>query len=262
MGEVLKIATNVATPLALLGLVAALAFFAYNRRLKNQEKTLETLPEAERARITDEYLTRYNIDGSKLKLADKLALIRDEMHKRHQRSLSYVIVSAVVFVICFGLAVFAYVSKNSGATEPTGPELVSGTGSDQGYLLNAQAYLTRKDPDYPGMDGVIPHFIDLATRASGQFLCSAPVAREWTNPTVKVNGIQTGEQSPTVEALLFAPRGQPELQLHQSTPDIHDGVATFKFQGTLPAQGVVFVTCWVDGPDADPIWSDLSITLE
>jgi hypothetical protein len=112
------------------------------------------------------------------------------------------------------------------------------------------------------MDGAIPHFSDLAARASGQFLCSAAVSREWTNPTVTVSSIRDVEETPTVEAHLFAPRGKPELQLQKSTQQVRNGVAKLSFEGTLPAQGVVFVACWVDGADADPIWSDLSVTLE
>ena len=119
MLEVLRIAANVATPLALLGLIAALAYFAYSRRLRYQEKKLEALPPEQRATRTDEYLTRYGIDGKKLRLADKLALIKEELEKRHQRSLGYVIVAAIVFVLCFGLAVAAYVLRPETTPKPT-----------------------------------------------------------------------------------------------------------------------------------------------
>jgi hypothetical protein len=49
MTQVLQIASNVATPLALLGLLAALAFYAYSRRLKHDEQSLKSLPTSERA---------------------------------------------------------------------------------------------------------------------------------------------------------------------------------------------------------------------
>lgn len=113
MFEVLRIAASVTTPLALLGLVAALGYFAYTRRLKYEEKKLEALPPDQRAARTDEYLTRYGIDGKRLSVADKVALIKDEMEKRHRRSFGYVIVAAVVFIVCFGLAVLAYVLRSS-----------------------------------------------------------------------------------------------------------------------------------------------------
>lgn len=111
MYEILRVATGVATPLALLGLVAALAFLAYTRRLKRDESVLESLPQEERANAADEYLTRYRIDGTDLTPADKLSLIRDEMAKRHQRALSYVGAAAVVTVVCFGLAVASYMYR-------------------------------------------------------------------------------------------------------------------------------------------------------
>lgn len=108
MAEVLRSVASVGTPLALLGLVAAFAYYAYSRRLKYEEKRLELLPADERAKRTDEYLTRYRIDGGNLRIDDKVALIREEMEKRHRRSLGYAIISAVVAVVCFGIAAAAY----------------------------------------------------------------------------------------------------------------------------------------------------------
>lgn len=108
MSEILRVAVGVSTPLALLGLIAALGYFAYTRRLKYDETKLKTLPPGEVAKHTDEYLTRYNIDGKKLPLSDQLALIKDEMAKKHQKAIIYLVISAVVFTVCFGLAVLAF----------------------------------------------------------------------------------------------------------------------------------------------------------
>jgi hypothetical protein len=140
--------------------------------------------------------------------------------------------------------------------------VISGPGSGEGELAQANSFLAGKSQSYAGMDAQMPYFGDLAQRASGQFLCSVPVTKTWQNPTVTVSGIRPGELGPTVEAFLFAPRGQPELQLRQSTHDIRNGVATLKFDGTLPALGVVFVAYWVNGVNTDPEWSDLSVTLQ
>jgi hypothetical protein len=268
MGEVLKVATNVATPLALLGLVAALAYFAYNRRLRHAEKQLESLPEAERARITDEYLTRYGIDGAKLRLADKLALIKDELDKRHRRSLSYVIVSAVVFVTCFGLAVFAYVRTtpaNNGRTvipEPHGPRQITSPQSAKGDLFQTSAFLAGKAQDFPGMSDAIPLVGELPDHARGQFICSEVTTTELTNPRVTVRGIRTSLEVTNIEVFLFAPAGQPDSQLHESTQEVVNGQATLRFEGTLPAQSVIFVVGWVESPDAELDWSHLSIWVE
>lgn len=109
MFDALEAATRVATPLALLAFLAVLGYLAYARHLKYQEKKLEALPPDQVAIRTDEYLTRYGIDGKKLPIADKLALIKDEMDKRHRRLLGYAMLAAVVFIFCFGWAVAAYV---------------------------------------------------------------------------------------------------------------------------------------------------------
>jgi len=113
MSQILWIAVNVATPLSLLGLVAALAYFAYVRRLKYQETKLQSLPADQRATAADEYLTRYGISGQELAPADKMALIRQEMEQRHRRSFMLLVVAAIVVVLCFGLAVAAWVLNSS-----------------------------------------------------------------------------------------------------------------------------------------------------
>src|SRR5262245_2673740 len=108
MKEVLAIATSVATPLALLGLVAALAFYAYQRRLRNAEKTLELLPPDQRASNIDSYLTRYGIDGKGLTREQKFQLIKDEMDRRHRQASISKVLAAAVFLVCFVVAAFAY----------------------------------------------------------------------------------------------------------------------------------------------------------
>jgi len=112
MTDVLRIAVGVSTPLALLGLLAALGYFAYARKLKHQEKQLDTLPPEQRGAAIDEYLTRYGIEGKNLKTADKLELIKREMEQRHRRAVLYVVVAAIVVVVCFALAVVAYLFHN------------------------------------------------------------------------------------------------------------------------------------------------------
>lgn len=119
--EILRIATGVATPLALLGLVAALGYLAYARRLRRDEATLEALPREERANAADEYLTRYGIDGRDLPAEDRLSLIKDEMQKRHQLATWYVGAAAIVFMLCFVVAVVAFMSKPDAPAPTPGP---------------------------------------------------------------------------------------------------------------------------------------------
>ena len=111
MSQVLQVAAGVATPLALLGLIAALAFYAYSRRLKHQEKSLDSLPPNERATAIDRYLSRYKLGGEDLPKADRVRLITQEMEKNYRLVRFLATLSAVVFVICFVTAVAAYAVK-------------------------------------------------------------------------------------------------------------------------------------------------------
>src|SRR5262245_28228305 len=109
MADVLRIAATVATPLSLLGLLAALGYYIYSRRLKHEEKSLGTLPLEERVRIVDQRLSRYGIDGSNFTRAHKALLILDEMEKRYRFARLCTILFAVVFVLCFGIASLAFI---------------------------------------------------------------------------------------------------------------------------------------------------------
>lgn len=104
MADVLRIAATIATPVSLLGLLAALGYYAYSRRLKHEEKKLEALPAEERAQVVDQRLSRYGIDGANLTRDDKARLILDEMEKRYKFARLCTILFAVVFVACFALA--------------------------------------------------------------------------------------------------------------------------------------------------------------
>jgi hypothetical protein len=109
MVEALRISAAVATPLGLLGLIAALSYYFYARRLRFEERRLESLPLEERARVADERLSRYGIDGSNLTREEKSRLILTEMEKRHAFARLCTLVLAVVFVICFAIASYSFV---------------------------------------------------------------------------------------------------------------------------------------------------------
>jgi hypothetical protein len=98
---ILRIAASVGQPLGLLGLVVALVYLAYSRRLKNEETKLQALPADQRAKATDDTLARYGIEGKDLPQADKLALIREEFKKRNKSHLGYFIAALAAFVVCF-----------------------------------------------------------------------------------------------------------------------------------------------------------------
>src|SRR5579864_2644659 len=108
MPEVLRIAASVTTPLALLGVIAAFAYFAYIRKLKHEERKLLDLPPEKRAGAVDEYLKKLGVTAKGISPEGRLLLIRDDMEKRHRKSMTILILAATVLVVCFGMAVAAY----------------------------------------------------------------------------------------------------------------------------------------------------------
>jgi hypothetical protein len=261
MSGVLTVAAGVATPLALLGLIAALAYFAYARRLSYQEKKLEELPADERAMRTDEYLTRYGIDGKKLKTGDKLALIRDEMEKRHRRSLGFVLIAAVVFVICFAMSVAAYVMANGREPVPAGARKL--TGENPAPLLNAPQYLRGRVASFPAMQDAATRIQALShdKKADGQFFCSDPIDASRTNPTVTVKGIPPCDSERSVEVHVFVPRARPSADIQQLLENVEGSIATLKLSGHAPEGSVIFVAYWVEG-DTFEAFDELEVFLE
>ncbi|GEM_PF-3992851 len=114
MEKVVEIAVSVATPLALLGLLLALVFYAYLRRLRHAEKQLELLPPDKRAASVDEFLTRYNIDGGNLTREQKFELIKEEMERRYRGARIKILVAAATFAVCFGVAAVCYTIRSAG----------------------------------------------------------------------------------------------------------------------------------------------------
>src|SRR5262249_37607436 len=75
MTEILKIASNVATPLAVIGLIGALARFAYSRDLKYLERRPQALPEADRASRVGSLAARYGLSAANFTGAQKYEIV-------------------------------------------------------------------------------------------------------------------------------------------------------------------------------------------
>jgi hypothetical protein len=127
MPEILRIAVSVGTPLSLLGLLVAVVYLAYMRKLRSDETKLKSLPPDKRATQTDRYLTRYGINGRDLSPDEKLALIKDELDKRHRRSRGYVIAATIAFVICFAIAALSFSWRTETADDPNAYQSSNGT---------------------------------------------------------------------------------------------------------------------------------------
>jgi hypothetical protein len=249
MTDLLRVAVTVGTPLSLLGLVCALAYLAYARKLKFQERKLEALPAEERAARTDEYLTRYAIDGKKLKAADKLALIKDELNKRHRQSMTFGMTAAIVFVVCFALCVVAYivvsmrpepVSPNRGPTRLAGPAWAD--------LTQATSYLRQNIRSFPSMQDAIEPLSELSDKSSGSFFCSDSILEDRIDVTFRLKGIPKDAPSPTVAVHVFVPRGNDASNIDVSTSSVQGGVAIIKLPGRIPMGSVFFITCSVADP--------------
>ncbi len=130
MPEILKIAVSVGTPLSLLGLLVAVIYLAYLRKLRYEESKLKSLPPGKRATQTDQYLTRYGINGRNLPPDEKLALIRDELDKRHRRSRGYLIATTIAFVICFAIAAISFSWRTKTADDPNAYQSSNGAISE------------------------------------------------------------------------------------------------------------------------------------
>jgi hypothetical protein len=247
MADFLQVAVSVGTPLSLLGLACALAYLAYARKLKSQEKQLEALPADQRAKLADDYLTRYGIDGTKLKAADKFALIKDELDKRHKRSMTFGLGAAVVFVVCFALCVVAYIAVMLQTTEgnPSPTQLVGPHWAD---LTQAPSYLRQNVRSIPAMQTVLPDFVSLSEDSAGQFFCSKPLLHDWTDPTLRLKGIPEDAASTTVAAYVFVQPGSNASDQKRRSSHVQGGVVTMELSGRVPKGSVVLVACWVPDP--------------
>jgi hypothetical protein len=251
MADFLQVAVSVGTPLSLLGLACALAYLAYARKLKSQERKLESLPPEERAARTDEYLTRYGIDGKKLKTADKLALIKDELDKRHRQSMTFGLGAAVVFVICFALCVVAYVVVMLRPPEEQArgnPDPIELSGPEWADLIQAPSFLRQNVQNIPTMQRHITDFVELSDSSAGQFFCAKPLMHDWTDPTLRLKGIPEDAPRPTVAAYVFVQPGNNANDQQVRTSEVSAGVALLKLPGRVPAGSVVLVACWVADP--------------
>src|SRR5262249_43482503 len=110
-------------------------YFLRVRRMKHVEATVDKLPQEARAQFLDESLRKYGIDASNATREQKLLLIKDEMDKRYRLSKLYAIALAIVFTICFALAVYVFIggfpqppNRNGGIRDqPTQSIVISNT---------------------------------------------------------------------------------------------------------------------------------------
>jgi hypothetical protein len=111
MSEAIRIGANVATPLGLVGMVAALILFGYYHYLKHQERKLLALPESERAKRVDLWYSQIGLDISNLTREQKFEFISRELERRAAQARLLIVTLALVIVICFAIAAIAFISN-------------------------------------------------------------------------------------------------------------------------------------------------------
>ncbi|MEZ6140981.1 MAG: hypothetical protein R3B84_10455 [Zavarzinella sp.] len=104
MAVLWKIAIGVSTPLGLLGLAIAVAFFLYSRRLKFKERTITSLPEDERSSYVNERLAARKFSVDNLTREQKVKVLLEDIAKSHDRFRLFAISASIVFIVCFLIA--------------------------------------------------------------------------------------------------------------------------------------------------------------
>jgi hypothetical protein len=218
MIEVLKIGAAIATPLGFLGFVAALVYYIRARQLKHKESLVEQLSQEDRAHFLDESLTRYNIDASNATREEKFQLIRDEMDKRYRLAILYTVVSAIVFIVCFALAVYTFAS-----TQPGNP---TQRPSSLGWYNRMPPGQYALKPEFRGIPSTIDNDQEI------------PAYLEYEDYK-KVQKLQTPNQGKKVYPpyYLFATR---VLQENEMLPK------RFAFRTTIQAEVVLYVQEFID----------------
>lgn len=101
-----QIGAGVSTAIGLLGFALAVWLVWKIQRSRQAVAELKLVPERERTKILDEWLSRYKIDGGKLKADQKYSLIQEEMRRRFNYRALFLVVVVVAVVACFAIAVF------------------------------------------------------------------------------------------------------------------------------------------------------------
>lgn len=117
MQQVLQIVTTVGTPLALLGLLAALGFYGYSRWLKFEERRLASLPPENRTAEYEHYLKSLGMTVPE-SMAARERLIKLDMEQRYLLARQRMNLFAAVFAICFVSATIAFVIPRPGPPTP------------------------------------------------------------------------------------------------------------------------------------------------
>lgn len=135
--EIVEISANIATPLGALGLLLALMFFAYYRYFKNEENKLQLLPESEREKSIDLWLKKLDLKIDSLDAEQKTRIVCREIDRKANFAKLLIIAPSSVFVICFIVASYVFVSSNMSKSPIISGDLTEYFGkNEQGYRVH------------------------------------------------------------------------------------------------------------------------------
>jgi hypothetical protein len=108
MDELLRAATTISTPIALLAFVGVLILLAYRSRLQSEEKVLQSLSPEKRASHVEDQLKKYGFEVGNLTRDQKYEVLMAQMNQRNGRIRLGIICSALIFFLCFTEVVVAW----------------------------------------------------------------------------------------------------------------------------------------------------------
>jgi hypothetical protein len=124
--ELMKIASGATSPIAIVAILLIVILGGGYIIYHFQQKRIDSLPEASRAKATDDYLTRYNLDANKLTKEQTTDLIRDELKTKARTTIQTRIIIALVFLIVCVTAFVSYVLTTRPAPPPPPAEVTGG----------------------------------------------------------------------------------------------------------------------------------------
>lgn len=132
----------VTTGLTLLAFAIAVGAWIYRSSLAERERTLQNLPEADRAKALQAEISFFPIDTQHLTRGQKVALAMEQIKARERRFNTIAKVVAFVAVLLAGVSVYA-ISRPSSSNSKTDPEKHSDTSPDKPSKKDTVAYEVR-----------------------------------------------------------------------------------------------------------------------
>jgi hypothetical protein len=108
---------------SLVAFIAATAYWAYRRSLLGTEALVKSVPEAERARVLEDFFQSVRVDTSDLTKEQRFLLARELIASRAKATLQKAAVIAFLGLIAGSVAIIALAHKETPAPKPQDPSI-------------------------------------------------------------------------------------------------------------------------------------------